>query len=298
MPTAPKELPRDLVNTPFTLADAQRFRVPRHRLRARDVDGRVYGVRVAGGDTDELLTRCRAFAARLPSDVFFSHSTAARLLGAPIPLRLERLADLHVTVEAPNRAPHASGLRGHSRQVFAGDVIRFSGLLVSSPVRLWCEMARALDLFELVALTDHLIHHRLPWTTITDLSDRLDVRDRLARTKQLRAALTLSSDRSESPPESVLRVICVLAGLPAPSINHEIIDVVTGKDLRLDLAWPELRFALEYQGDGHRTKAQWRRDMTRRENLRLGGWRILELNADDLGRPDVLVARIRSALSA
>lgn len=107
----------------------------------------------------------------------------------------------------------------------------------------------------------------------------------------------MSDDRSESRPESRLRVCCLRAGLPAPSVNHELVDLVTGRGVRLDLAWPDLRFAVEYQGDGHRTVAQWRRDMTRRENLRLAGWRILELNADDLREVPELIRRIRLGMA-
>lgn len=80
-------------------------------------------------------------------------------------------------------------------------------------------------------------------------------------------------------------------------MNHELTDTVTGRGVRLDLAWPDRRFAIEYQGDHHRSPSQWRKDMTRRENLRLAGWTILELNADDLHDVQTLIARIRVALA-
>lgn len=296
MAPAPRPLPYELRVAPFTPADARAAGIPRRRLRARDLDDRVYGVRVAGGSTDDLRTRCLAFSTRLGVDVFFSHSTAARLRGAPLPLHLERLADLHVSVQAPARAPHATGIRGHARQVIPGDVVDLHGLRVSSPARLWCEMGRTLDLFDLVALTDYLIHHRHPWVSAQDLGARLAAGDRITRTRRLAAALEHCDERAESPAESRLRVMCAIAGLPAPSVNHELVTTVTGQAVRLDLAWPDRKFAIEYQGDGHRTTAQWRKDMTRREDLRLDEWRILELNADDLRDPASLVMRIRRAL--
>lgn len=200
-------------------------------------------------------------------------------------------------MEAPLRAPHARGLIGHSRVTLPGDVtVMPDGLRVSSPSRMWCEMAGVLELPDLVAVTDYVIHHRRRLATVEELQQRRSAGDRLARHRLLAAALNVASDRSESRPESRLRVSCVLAGLPPVDANHEITDTVSGRSMRLDLAWPDIRFAIEYQGDVHRTVAQWRSDMTRRENLRLSGWTVLELNADDLLDTTELIARIRGGM--
>jgi hypothetical protein len=298
MPHRSSPLPPALLGATFQTAAAGQHGVTSKRLRSRDLDARVYGVRAPAGATDQLIGRCRAFAARLPPDAFFSHSTAARLLGAPIPLRLERLTQVHVTVESPTRAPHARGIYGHSRRLTTGDVAEVAGLRVSSPERVWCEMAGVLGIPDLVALTDYLIHRGRRLTTTTALAERLAFGDRISRSARLKPAPELSDDRAESRPESHLRVACVWAGLPAPSVNHEIADTETGRGYRLDLAWPDLKFALEYQGDGHRTREQWRRDMSRRERLRVAGWTILELNADDLRDHAALVRLIRAALAS
>jgi hypothetical protein len=298
MPHRPSPLPPALLGTTFTTGAAAPHGVTSKRLRSPDLDARIYGVRAPAGATEHLIGRCRAFATRLPPEVFFSHSTAARLLGAPLPLRLERITRVHVTVEAPTRAPHARGIWGHSRRVALGDVVEVSGLRVSAPERVWCEMAGVLDIPDLVVLTDYLIHHRRQLTTTTALADRLSFGDRISRSTRLKSALALCDDRAESRPESRLRVACVWAGLPAPSVNHEVIDTETGRGYRLDLAWPELKFAIEYQGDGHRTREQWRRDMSRRERLRIAGWTILELNSDDLRDHAALIHLIRAGLAS
>jgi hypothetical protein len=162
---------------------------------------------------------------------------------------------------------------------------------------MWCEMGGALDLPDLVAVADFLIHRHRRLASAADLGQRLEVGDRISRSRLLFPALELADDRSESRPESRLRVCCVRAGLPTPAANYDVTDVVTGRGFRLDLAWPELMFAIEYQGDHHRTAEQWRRDMTRREHLRLAGWTILELNADDLRDVNALIQRIRSAIA-
>ena len=87
------------------------------------------------------------------------------------------------------------------------------------------------------------------------------------------------------------------AGLPEPTINHTLVDTETGKHLRPDFLFAEAKVILEYQGDYHRSRSQWRRDMTRRSRLEAQGWYVMEINADDLGDPVELVARIRSVLA-
>jgi len=112
----------------------------------------------------------------------------------------------------------------------------------------------------------------------------------------IRQALPLLDDRAESPPESMLRVILALHGLPKPTINHSIVNTETGQAVRPDFTFSEQKLILEYQGDYHRTKEQWRKDMTRRSRLESHGWRVMEINWDDLKDEIELVARIRRLL--
>lgn len=232
------------------------------------------------------------FAARLPSDAFFSHSTAARLHGIPLPLRHERMVSLHVSVPAPARAPHAKGLLGHSRFVAPDDVmVTPDGIRVSSPTRTFCEMGGALALPDLVAAVDHLIRRDAPLVSAADLLDRLAVGDRLTRRAILRAAIGLASTRSESRPESVLRLILLRCGWGEPEANLEVRGL-DGRVMRIDLAFPQHNLAIEYHGDHHRSREQWRRDLARRSRLEALGWTVVELSADDFDDPEELVARI------
>jgi len=83
----------------------------------------------------------------------------------------------------------------------------------------------------------------------------------------------------------------------APCDTWRVVETETGHDVRVDLAYAHLKFAIEYQGDYHRSRSQWRRDMTRRTRLEADGWYAMELNADDLRDPVELIARIRTALA-
>jgi very-short-patch-repair endonuclease len=122
----------------------------------------------------------------------------------------------------------------------------------------------------------------------------LAVGDRISRSANLRAAVGLLDDRAESRPESLLRVLLLSGGLPQPQVNFPI--HAQGVAFRADLAYPERRLAIEYQGDYHRDQGQWRADMSRRARLEELGWRVLEVNADDLRRPDELCRRVRILL--
>ncbi|HWH96780.1 MAG TPA: DUF559 domain-containing protein [Pseudolysinimonas sp.] len=232
------------------------------------------------------------FAVRLSTEVFFSHSTAARLHGVPLPPRFERMTRLHVTIPAPGRAPHAQGLLGHSRFVAPSDIVGAAdGIRLSSPARTFCEMGSVLALPDLVAVADHLIRRDAPLCSVAELLERLNVGDRITRRSLLREAIRLARPRSESRPESVLRLILLRCGWGEPEANLEVRGL-DGRSMRIDLAFPQHNLAIEYHGDYHRTPEQWRRDLARRSRLEALGWTVVELTADDLRDPDELVARI------
>ncbi|CAN5288929.1 hypothetical protein BH11ACT3_BH11ACT3_15600 [soil metagenome] len=92
-------------------------------------------------------------------------------------------------------------------------------------------------------------------------------------------------------------MILQIGGLPMPDINHVVVRTETGTSIRTDFSYRELKFAIEYQGDYHRTREQWRKDMTRRAHLEDRGWYVLELNADDLRDPAELCRRVLGILA-
>jgi very-short-patch-repair endonuclease len=288
-----------LDSEPFRNRDGVAHGITLKRLRGQDLDRAVWGVRrIPRPGEIEFLERCRSFAVRMPSGAFFSHSTAALLLGVPLPYRLERENRLHIGLPTPVRAPHASGIIGHRLDLSPDHLVATRGLVHTSPARTWCDLASLLNLYELVAAGDFLAHWKLPSATVPDLrrTSRSFVGRRGMAT--IREALPLLNNRSESPPESVLRVILAQAGLPSPRINHEIVLTEDGSVVRTDLAFDKKRVLIEYQGDYHRKKTdQWRKDMTRRSRLEAQGWIVIELNANDLKDPNELVARIRLFLA-
>nr|WP_239522008.1 DUF559 domain-containing protein [Geodermatophilus sabuli] len=115
------------------------------------------------------------------------------------------------------------------------------------------------------------------------------------RASRVGTALPLVDGRSESPPESWVRVACVRAGLPAPV--PQFVVVAGGEFLgRVDLAWPEARLVVEYEGPHHFDGLQIRQDDRRYARLVAAGWRVIRLSAADLRDMDAVVSRIAQAL--
>ncbi|HEY8911932.1 hypothetical protein [Lacisediminihabitans sp.] len=294
MPRRPRPLPPGIARGAFTVEEGRASGLSARRLRAGDLDRRYWGLRSAAR-ASTLRERCLLLQRRLPDHAFFSHTTAAVLAGIPVPLSCETDPALHVSVVDPTRAPHARGLAGHRLRIEEIDIAVRGGIRLTSAARTWCDLADILTLPDLVAAGDHIIHWRQPLATRKQLEVAVASRVGRRGLKVLRRAVQMLSDRAESPPESHLRVILLLAGFPEPRVNHAVTDRNGEFVGRTDLILDAEKIILEYQGDYHRPgQRQWRADMTRRSRLEALGWRVMELNADDLKDPVELVARIRA----
>jgi very-short-patch-repair endonuclease len=100
-------------------------------------------------------------------------------------------------------------------------------------------------------------------------------------------------------PESRTRVRLVLAGFPRPVPQY---DVWLGGTFagRVDLAWPDAKVALEYDGVHHAEYGQFTRDRARLNRLVEAGWTVLHMTAPDLREPllwDAVLAHLRAALA-
>lgn len=291
-----KALPHPFERGPFTVQDAAAAGIPRDRLRAAALDKSVHGVRSATPLTG-IVDRCAALTLRLDDEVLVSHTTAALIYGAPLSFAHERSPLLHISVASPARPQHATGIVGHHLELEPGDIVTYRGMRMTSPERTWFDLAGMLSLPDLVAVGDYLIHWRRPFTTQQRIEHRLWTLSGKRGIQLARAASVFLTNRCESRPESHCRVLFSVGGLPEPEINHTLIDTDSASQLRPDFLFRHQRLIIEYQGDYHRTRAQWRKDMTRRAKLEAEGWYVMEINADDLRNPDELVHRIRTVLA-
>jgi very-short-patch-repair endonuclease len=292
-PHAP--IPHSLLYRPFTFAEGEQAGLSRGRLRAYDIQHPYHGVRDANPEPLSFLRRCDALAARLPSDAFFSSLTAARLHGAPLSREHEASTLLHVARPVPAQAVTGRGVIGHRVKLMGDDIRLPHGLRASSPVRTWCELGEVLTVSDLVAVGDFLTYRKRRLTTIEQLTVGVAAYPGRRGLQTLRAALPLLTNRAESRRESLFRVFLHACGFTGFEANFPV--TLFGYDHRIDIAMPAQMVAFEYQGEGHFTVAERRKDMTRRSRLEASGWHVMEISIDDLRDPVELEARIRAFLA-
>lgn len=289
-----------------------RERAHREGVSVARLTGGVEFVRVVPGAyveacwADDLPTRCAAVLTRAPHAVL-SHWTSMQVQGLPAPVRRSGApaagrwrAAIHVTVLDGRPTPRWSGVVVHrARSIW---VAESRGLRLTGPERAWCDAAALVsgraggDEADLVAAGDALLARRpAAADRIVELAAERGGRRGVALAGRV---LPLLDPRSESAMESRLRYELHCRGLPAPAVQHEVRDGRGTFVARVDLAHPEARVAVEYDGDHHRDPSQWRRDLRRRERLDALGWRVVVITANDLLHdPAVVVARVRRAVT-
>jgi very-short-patch-repair endonuclease len=114
--------------------------------------------------------------------------------------------------------------------------------------------------------------------------------------RDARTAVTWADRRAESPQESRLRLLLIRAGL-RPESQHVVLDGQGGFVARVDLAFPDRRVAVEYDGAWHGEPGQFARDRRRLNALQAARWRVLHVTAADLHRPQALVDRVCALLA-
>lgn len=241
---------------------------------------------------DHLL-RCRAAALLMPPEAALGGRSAAAVQGAPAPAYGDLVT---VVIPAPRKWRGPAGVRVHRTDVGPSDVVDDGcGMRWTTSVRTAWDVAALETTATAVGVVDALLHTGR--VRPSDLRDLL--RDRTGRrdSRRVRDVFDLTDPRSESPPKSWVRVACVLGGLPTPVPQYDVVD--GGRWLaRVDLAGPEQRLVVEYEGAHHFDGLQIARDDVRLARLVAAGWHVIRLAAADLRSMDAVVERIRTALAA
>jgi hypothetical protein len=107
----------------------------------------------------------------------------------------------------------------------------------------------------------------------------------------------LADPGSQSPMETRIRLAIVLSGLPPPVSQHPV--SLDGREFALDLSYPEVRLAIEYNGSDHLQPDRALRDLDRERLLGAAGWRVIRFGAITvLHHPRSIAARVRRELRA
>lgn len=271
---------------PFSRADALAAGLDPKLLRGSRFRRIFRGVYVGASAPDSPVQR--AEAALVPfrgKAAFASHATAGRIHQVPLPA----LPDEHVTVLDPRDRRTLAGIRVHLAE--RAQTTQRSGIRVSSYPQMFLELGTLLTLVDLVVVGDNLVRRGL--TTPEALAEFVASR-RHAGARVARQAAALVRRKVDSPMETRLRLLLVLAGLPEPEVNREI-RAHDGEVLRkYDLSYPSIRVIVEYDGRAHiEREEQWESDLTRREAIDDSGWRILVVTSRGIySRPQETVMRV------
>ncbi|QHF23715.1 DUF559 domain-containing protein [Rathayibacter sp. VKM Ac-2804] len=286
--------------TETRIVNASTSELARHRLVAEYPVGVFRGARAAV-EPVTYSERIAAFAAVMRPGEFFSHATAAHLLRLP-DRRATETTPLHVSVAPPMRAARRVGVTSHHLWDEAVTVVD-AGHPVTDPASTFCHLADSRSLDELVVLGDALVR---PDEELGRHGLRVDLEILAVRAAQYRGrggrrareAVGLVRVGSESPKETLLRLLLIRAGLPEPELNVELYDADGVFVARVDLLYRDQWVVVEYDGDQHRTdQKQYERDIARSEAIQALGYRHLRVRLSGLvGHPEATAARVRRAL--
>jgi hypothetical protein len=321
------ELPAELGGS-FAVRTALEARVGRGRLRGSDLTSTFHGARSvrseeqaaddapeAARESARVLAAVRELATVLADHAFFAGITAATVHGIPLPpfhhsVRSDPgapmpLRPLVVGVHKPRSPVRRPGVRGIHLDPALAPVVEVDGLRVTDVAATWAMLGVELGERHLVAAADHLLRvprhpggfrppERGPYATRQQLAAAIGRRRGAA---DLRQALARARTGASSPRETLLRLVLVDGGLPEPVLDYDVVAPDGAFVACLDLAHPEWKVGYEYDGAGHRTQAQFERDIAKGEWLAELGWRVLHITARDFRRPEQdVVRRARAAL--
>ena len=276
-------------------------------LRGKTFAKPFRGIRTVDEPTT-LIERAAAFAPLLRPWQCLGGVSALAVLGLPVPWTLDRSDDVEVISAKERGRPDRAGVR--VRRIAADRIVAWDvdGLRVASAALAWALMAGRRAVHELIVLGDAIVtgaeHYpgrRLsgPLATIDELRAITDRWTGMSGASALRTALPRIREKVESPRETDMRLFIVDAGMPEPDVQVEVHDPVTGLLLgRADLAHRDERVVEEYEGDGHRSKGQWDRDIEKyRAFERVGLHVVRATNRDFVPSPDRWLADLAAVLA-
>lgn len=244
----------------------------RHQLRTRfaRVFPDVYLAKSTAPTLDVRIAAAWLWSRRtaVVAGLAASHLLGAHWVTAPI-----------IELVHPNTRP-PKGIRCRHDVLPAGEVAFVGRLPVTSGARTAFDIARTEPVDRAVAALDALL--RATGVTVTEVEGLAARHPGVRGLRRAEAVLALVDPGSESPKETSLRLLLIRNGLPAPQTQIEVRDEAGYPIARLDMGWPELMIAVEYDGDQHRTdRQQYVRDIRRLEMLERLGWIVIRVVMED-----------------
>ena len=275
---------------PFTRAEARSAGISMSDLAGPRFQRIYYNLYVSNAVALSPLLRARAALKVSPLGSHASHFTAGEIWGGWVPEQPRT----HVSSPRAQSRCQRRGIRNHD--IGAGaQVVTYRGVRVSSPMQTFLELAAVVDLVDLVVFGDSMVRAgHFTTAAVVEAADAWRGRGR----KLARRAARLIREGVDSPMESRLRMLIVLAGLPEPKVNVIIRNQHGEWLVRFDLCYPGFKVVVEYDGRQHaEDDAQWDHDIDRRELLDQWGYRLVVVRSKGIYvEPERTLRRVRTAL--
>lgn len=240
--------------------------------------------------------RAGLLAQRHPGS-FLSHGTAAAFWGLQVePPRDRGLVHLSVHSELPR--PRGAVVRGHRLDLRPGELHVDGPVAVTAPARTWLDLATTgLGVEDLIVAADRILCRRRPLATCHQLELVLLRHPGARGIRLLRSALPEAIEESDSSRETKLRLRLVHAGLPRPTPGFAVLDAAGITVAIADLAFPDYRVLIEYEGAHHLIDGrQWAHDLDRFNRYQELGWLSLRVGARQFDALPATVALIERTL--
>lgn len=234
------------------------------------------------------MNACDELQRRSRQPFVYARDTALELLGIEKPrayARSKHRGCIQVVVPSLTKRSHVSNVQylawtGPIETIIVGR--KFECL---TPVCAWAHYASVLTLDELIVLAESMMRRdrRLKKAEISDFTRFINQAKRFEGIRKCRRALRVIREHTDSSMETRTRLALMRYGLPSPVVNYELQVPNTSRTLFLDMAYPALRIAIEYDGNHHRfSSAQVLADDKRREMIEAAGWAYIKVTFVDL----------------
>jgi very-short-patch-repair endonuclease len=187
-----------------------------------------------------------------------------------------------------------AGIQTHGDRIEEDEIKWVAGVPVTSPARTALDTGCWYPTMTAVAGIDALTRAtEIKAADVELLASRYLGRRGVARARE---AIELSDAGAQSPKESWLRVVLIQAGLPRPQTQIPVRNEFGNAIAYLDMGWEDVKVAVEYDGEQHRSdRRQYSWDVRRLETLERLGWIVVRVRAGD--RPAEVIRRVRAALA-
>lgn len=178
----------------------------------------------------------------------------------------------------PNRRP-PSGIHAWSDR-FADDELEvIDGMRATTPARTALDLACRYPLGKAIAAIDALARAtHLKMADVELLAERYRGRRGI---RNARIVLDLVDPGAESPRETWLRLLIIRNGFPRPQTQIPVYDEYGALVAVLDMGWEDMKLALDYEGDHHRTPVRFNKDIRRHDDVTELGWMDIRVTSRD-----------------